>query len=133
MLRSHLTRALLALIAVLLVVVLIRPTLLPPVVYAQPEVYPFYVEPGFTTIRKPDGSLQTYGKVMIDMRNGDAWGFPTVAQQSYPVDTTKTTPPKSYPVYLGQFVFSEAKHQVSLKQDSFGGERGRANDYARPE
>ncbi len=109
MLGGHLTRALLALIAVLLVVVLIRPTLLPSVVYAQPEVYPFYVEPGFTTIRKTDGSLQTYGKVMIDMRNGDIWGFPTVAQQSYPVDTTKTTPPKSYPVYLGQFVFSEAK------------------------
>lgn len=110
MLATRLMRALFAFIAVLLVMILMRPTLQPPVVHAQQEVYPFYVEPGFTTIRKPDGSLQTYGKVVIDMRNGDIWGFPTVAQQSYPVDTTKAAPRKSYPVYLGQFVFSEAKH-----------------------
>jgi hypothetical protein len=43
------------------------------------------------------------------MRNGDIWGFPTLAQGPYPVDTAKTTPPKSYPMYLGKFMFSEAQ------------------------
>ena len=67
------------------------------------------VEPGYTMIRKPDGTAQVYGKVVIDMRNGDIWGFPTLAQGPYPVDTAKTTPPKSYPMYLGKFMFSEAQ------------------------
>ena len=59
-------------------------------------------------IRKPDGTAQMYGKMVVDMRNGDIWGFPTLTQGPYPVDTAKTTPPKSYPMYLGKFMFGEA-------------------------
>lgn len=37
----------------------------------------FYVEPGTTMLRKPDGTAQVYGKVFVDMQTGDVWGFPT--------------------------------------------------------
>ena len=96
-------------IAILLGILVFRPIIQPASVRAQTdEGYPFYVEPGYTMIRKPDGTAQMYGKVVIDMRNGDIWGFPTLTQGPYPVDTVKTTPPKSYPMYLGKFMFGEA-------------------------
>lgn len=108
---NRFTQAILVAIAVLLAILVIRPVVQPASVRAQAEEgYPFYVEPGYTMIRKPDGTSQLYGKVVIDMRNGDIWGFPTLSQGPYPVDTAKTTPPKSYPVYLGKFMFSEATH-----------------------
>ncbi len=103
-------KALLVVIAVFLAVLVFRPVVQPAPVRAQAEEgYPFYVEPGYTTIRKPDGTAQMYGKVVIDMRNGDIWGFPTLNQSSYPIDSAQTKPPKSYPMYLGQFEFGDAK------------------------
>ena len=103
------TKTMLAIIAVLLAMLAFRPVLQPPPVHAQAEGgYPFYVEPGYTTIRKPDGTAQMYGKVVIDMRNGDIWGFPTLGQSPYPIDASQTKPPKSSPMYLGKFMFSEA-------------------------
>jgi hypothetical protein len=105
---DHFTKAMLLIIAVLLAVLVFRPIVQPPPVRAQAEEgYPFYVEPGYTMIRKPDGTAQIYGKMVIDMRNGDIWGFPTLSQGPYPVDTAQTKPPKSYPMYLGKFMFSE--------------------------
>jgi hypothetical protein len=102
-------KALLVVIAVLLGMLVLRPIVQPAPVRAQAdEGYPFYVEPGYTTIRKPDGTAQVYGKVVIDMRNGDIWGFPTLVQGPYPVDAAQTKPPKSSPMYLGKFMFSEA-------------------------
>jgi hypothetical protein len=103
------TKAMLIVIAVLLGILVLRPMVQPAPVRAQAdEGYPFYVEPGYTTIRKPDGTAQMYGKVVIDMRNGDIWGFPTLVQGPYPVDAAQTKPPKSSPMYLGKFMFSEA-------------------------
>ena len=102
-------KAILLVIAILLGVLVFRPLVQPSPVRAQgSDGYPFYVEPGYTMIRKPDGTAQMYGKMVIDMRSGDVWGFPTLAQGPYPVDTAKTTPPKSNPIYLGKFMFSEA-------------------------
>jgi hypothetical protein len=49
-----------------------------------------------------------YGKVVIDMRNGDIWGFPTLVQGPYPIDTASSKPPTSRPMYLGKFLFSDA-------------------------
>lgn len=104
------TKFLLTLIAVLLGVVVFRPVVQPAPVRAHVEEgYPFYVEPGYTMLRKPDGTAQMYGKMVIDMRNGDIWGYPTLTQGPYPVDSAKTVPPKSYPMYLGKFMFDEAK------------------------
>ncbi len=103
------TKVMLVVIAVLLGMLVFRPLIHPAPVQAQAaDGYPFYVEPGYTMIRKPDGTAQVYGKVVIDMRSGDIWGFPTLTQGPYPVDTAKNTPPKSYPMYLGKFMFSDA-------------------------
>lgn len=103
------TKSMFVIIAVLLSVVALRPMVQPSPVHAQADGgYPFYVEPGYTMLRKPDGTAQMYGKVVIDMRNGDIWGFPTLSQSPYPMDTAQTKPPKSSPMYLGRFMFNEA-------------------------
>ena len=107
---DNFTRVLLVLIAALLAIIAARPMVQPVPVQAQvSDAYPFYVEPGFTNIRKPDGSSQVLGKVFIDMRTGDIWGFPTLSQSPYPIDATQTKPPKSYPVYLGKFMLEDTK------------------------
>ena len=104
-----LTKMLLLIIAAFLGVIAFRPVAQPAPVLAQMgDVQPFYVEPGYTMLRKPDGTAQVYGKVMIDMRNGDVWGFPTTTQSPYPMDAASPAPPKSHPMYLGKFVLSEA-------------------------
>jgi hypothetical protein len=106
---DRLTQATLIVIAVLLAMSVFRPLAQPAPVRAQTDQgYPFYVEPGYTMIRKPDGTAQMYGKVVIDMRSGDIWGFPTLTTSPYPIDTAQTKPPKSEPMYLGKFMFSEA-------------------------
>jgi hypothetical protein len=101
-------KLLLVLIVLLLAALVIRPVVQPPPVEAQADGRSFYVEPGYTMLRKPDGSGQMYGKMMIDMRTGDIWGFPTMVESPYPVDAAKPEPPKSRPMYLGKFVLSEA-------------------------
>jgi hypothetical protein len=101
---------LLAIIACLLAVLAFRPVVAPPPAQAQDrEVHHFYIEPGTTTVKSPDGSVSVLGKVVVDMATGDVWGFPTTVVQPYPVDSTKTTPPTSRPIYLGRFAFEQAK------------------------
>lgn len=103
------TKTMLTVVAVLLAMIAFRPIVHPPAVQAQAsEAYPFYIEPGVTMLRKPDGTSQVYGKVAVDMRNGDIWGFPTTVQGPYPIDNAKTVPPHSHPLYLGKFMLSEA-------------------------
>ena len=103
------TKIMLVVIAALLGFLALRPIAQPAPVRAQGEEgYPFYVEPGYTMLRKPDGTAQMYGKMVIDMRNGDIWGFPTLSQSPYPIDSAQTKPPRSSPMYLGRFMFSEA-------------------------
>lgn len=102
-------KAMLVVIAVFLGILVFRPVLHPAPVLAQGDAgHPFYVEPGYTLLRKPDGTSQVYGKVVIDMRNGDIWGFPTLVQGPYPIDTASSKPPTSRPMYLGKFLFSDA-------------------------
>jgi hypothetical protein len=103
------TKMMLMIIVALLGVLALRPIIQPAPVRAQAqEGYPFFVEPGYTMIRKPDGTAQFYGKMVIDMRSGDIWGFPTLGQSPYPIDSAQTKPPKSSPTYLGKFMFNEA-------------------------
>src|ERR1017187_2749023 len=102
-------KLMLLMIVLLLAAVVFRPVVQPVPVQAQTvDSRSFYVEPGYTMLRKPDGSGQMYGKVMIDMRTGDIWGFPTLVEGPYPVDVAKSEPPKSHPMYLGKFVLSDA-------------------------
>ena len=106
------TRFAVVVIAACLIVVVFRPIATPAVVEAQSGVpYPFYVEPGYQMLRSPDASQQVLGKVVIDMRNGKIWGFPTLGESPYPIDITSKTPPTSHPVYLGKLAFGDTEKQ----------------------
>ncbi len=102
-------KILLAMAVLFLGMIALRPVLEPAPVMAQAEQgQRFYVEPGTTMLRKPDGSMQVYGKVFIDMNTGDVWGFPTNTTDPYPANPASSSPPKSHPMYLGKFVLSDA-------------------------
>lgn len=103
------TRVMLFVIAVSLITIALRPVFDPAPVRAQPDGSQLYVEPGTTALRKPDGSMQVEGKVIIDLRNGDIWGFPTLSGTPYPVNSTDTKPPVSEPMYLGRFDLSKMR------------------------
>jgi hypothetical protein len=93
------TKLLLAIIAVFLGILALRPV----PVRAQTEEPEYYIEPGHTLLRKPDGTRQVLGKVIMNLRTGEVWGFPTGDEAPYPIDTTRDTPPTSRPIYLGRF------------------------------
>jgi hypothetical protein len=103
------TQAVLTIIALLLGIIALRPAASPPAVQAQSDYPWIYVEPRTTMLRKPDGTAQMQGKVFIDLRTGDVWGFPTLTSAPYPVDVAKTEPPVSQPMYLGKFDLSKMK------------------------
>ncbi len=99
---------LLLVIAVSLTVIAVRPYVSPIAVQAQGgEAHPFYIEPGVAMLRAPDGSRQALGKVMVDLRNGNIWGFPTLTQDPYPTAGANTTPPVSRPFLLGKFALAD--------------------------
>ena len=105
--RENLTVLSLLMIAVALAAIALQPLLTPRTAAAQSTLYPFYIEPGSELLRAPDGSTQVYGKVVVDMRNGKIWGFPTNAPQSYPSNNLQNKPPTSHPFELGRFAFDE--------------------------
>ena len=102
-------KMILLVIAGFLAMIAMRPYVTPPAVKAQPEVYPLYFEPGTTMLRAPDGSQQVLGKVAVDMRNGNVWGFPTLSQDSYPAAGANTKPPTSRPFLLGKFALADTE------------------------
>jgi len=105
-------KCLLAVIALLLGVIVVRPYVAPPPVSAQSaEPSPVFVEPGTTMLRAPDGSRQVLGKVVIDMRNGNVWGFPTLGREPYPIAGASSTSPTSRPFLLGKFALSDMENQ----------------------
>jgi len=103
---DRLTKILLLIIALFVGVIALRPVVVPEAVHAQSDGSNLYIEPGTTMLRSPDGSTQVLGKVVIDLNNGKVWGFPTLSNAPYPVDSTTPTPPVSRPVYLGRFDFA---------------------------
>ena len=106
---DRVVKTLLAMAVFFLGVIALHPLMQPAPVSAQTtEGRHFYVEPGTTMLRKPDGTGQMYGKVFIDMQTGDVWGFPTNTTDPYPSNPASSTPPKSHPMYLGKFVLSDA-------------------------
>ena len=102
----NMTHALLFAIVLLLAANLARTA---PVEAQAGGVYPVHIEPGARTVRAPDGSSQFLGRVVVDLRNGRIWGFPTLVDSPYPIDRTKPEPPVSSPIYLGQFDFAAMK------------------------
>lgn len=105
--RENLTVGLLLIIAIALVAIAVQPMFAPRAAEAQSTIYPFYIEPGSELLRAPDGSSQVYGKVVVDMRTGKIWGFPTLAPQSYPSNGMQNKPPTSRPFELGRFAFED--------------------------
>jgi len=101
-------KSLLIVIALLLGIVAFHPMLHPAPVLAQgSSAYPYHIEQGTISLKKPDGTT-TWGKVVVDMRNGDIWGFPMKAQNTpYPVYGPGDTSKVSHPMYLGRMAFDE--------------------------
>jgi hypothetical protein len=73
------------------------------------QPYPLYIEPGTQMLRAPDGSKQVYGRVMIDMRTGKVWGFPTNSTDTYPTNALDSKPQVSHPFVLGRFAFEDTE------------------------
>jgi hypothetical protein len=105
---KNITNLLLLVIAVALVAIAIEPYIKPRPAQAQVMAdYPLYFEPGVYLLRAPDGTSQIYGKVVVDLRSGRIFGFPTYGQQPYPVDITTTKPITSKPIVLGRFAVED--------------------------
>jgi hypothetical protein len=106
---NSVTNLLLLVIAVLLFAIATRSLRAPEAVHAQAAdaPYPFYLEPGTYMLRAPDGSSQTYGKVVVDLRNGKIWGFPTLGPQPFPINMIDNKPQTSHPFALGKFAFED--------------------------
>ena len=68
----------------------------------------FYLEPGTVSIPTADYLAQTQGKMVVNLQNGDIWGFPTTITTPYPIESGK--PAVAKPVYLGKFDFGAMKH-----------------------
>jgi hypothetical protein len=102
-----LTKSLLAVIAFALSLIAVRPFIAPQAVKAADSTSStaLYIEPGTTTLRSPGADRAVTGKVVVDLTNGNVWGFPTLTNAPYPLDATKNSPPVSRPIYLGKYDF----------------------------
>ena len=109
--KRWLTNFLLVVIAVALVAIAFRPYVRPEAARADSNPYPFFIEPGTQMLRAPDGSRQVLGRVMIDMRSGKVWGFPTTTTDTYPVNSMDSKPVVSHPFALGSFAFEDTEKQ----------------------
>jgi hypothetical protein len=45
--------------------------------------------------------------VIVDMRTGKVWGFPTFSSEAYPVNGTDSKPRISHPFVLGKIAFDD--------------------------
>lgn len=103
------TKFLLALIAALLAIIAARPLVEPEPARAATADPAIWIEPGTTNLRAPDSSRNVIGKVIVDLNNGNVWGFPTLTNAPYPMDTTSTSPPVSHPIFLGRYQFDRMR------------------------
>lgn len=102
------TNFLLLVIAVALIAIAIRPIFMPAPAKAELTApYPVYIEPGTQNLRSPDGTGQVFGRVVVDMRTGKVWGFPTYTLDTYPANSVETKPQVSHPFLLGRFAFED--------------------------
>lgn len=104
------THLLLVLIVVCLAVIAVTPFIKPRIVQAQAGTNdPFYFEPGVYMLRVAGGT-QVLGKVAINLRTGNVWGFPTGTSDPYPVSPIDGKPQLSHAIPLGRFALSETAH-----------------------
>jgi hypothetical protein len=105
--KVTLTNSLLLIIAIALTVIAARPYIDPHPARAQSTSPAFFIEPGAQMLRIPNGAGQVYGRVVIDLRTGKAWGFPTGSLDAYPSTPMDNKPITSHPFLLGRFAFDE--------------------------
>jgi len=102
------TKLLLSVIAIALIAIAIRPYMTPAPAHAQSgAAYPVYIEPGVQMLKSSDGKKQVYGRVVVDLRTGKIWGFPTITTDPYPFDALNSKPRTSHPFELGRFAFED--------------------------
>jgi hypothetical protein len=102
------TKSLLGLIAVALSAIAIRPYIAPASAGAQSSTpYAVYIEPGVQMLKSSDGSKQLYGRMVVDLRTGKIWGFPTMTTDPYPFNALNSKPETSHPFELGSFAFED--------------------------
>jgi hypothetical protein len=99
-------RVAVCLAVVFLGMIALRPFVAPQIAQAESPGARYYVEPGITTLASPDRTKQVQGKVVIDLNNGNIWGFPTSPDVPYPYDVLKAQPATSTPIYMGRFDFA---------------------------
>jgi hypothetical protein len=106
--KDAVTSTLLALIAIALIAIAVRPYIAPAPTEAQSlSAYPFHIEPGVQMLHRAGVTENLYGRVVVDMRNGKIWGFPTGTIDTYPTNSLDSKPVTSHPLYLGRFAFDE--------------------------
>jgi hypothetical protein len=106
--NDPMTKLLLSVIAIALVAIAIRPFWTPPPTQAQSgTAYPVYIEPGVQMLKTSDGRKQVYGRVVVDLRTGKIWGFPTITTDPYPFNALNSKPQTSHPFELGRFAFED--------------------------
>ncbi len=96
------TKSALALIALFLAVIAFRPVFAPAPAFAQVSASDIYIEPGVHMLNAPDGSSQQLGKVVVDLKTGNIWGFPTGVNRPYPM-VIDGKAPTSRPILLGRY------------------------------
>jgi hypothetical protein len=102
------TNLLLSVIALLLFAIATRPLRSPEPVQAQAShTDSLFIEPGVFMLRAPDNRRQALGKVVVDLRTGRIWGFPTYNQLPYPMSVVETRAQTSRPFELGRFAFED--------------------------
>jgi hypothetical protein len=62
---------------------------------------------GVVMLKSSDGSKQLYGRIVVDLRTGKIWGFPTITTDPYPFDALNSKPQTSHPFELGRFAFED--------------------------
>lgn len=83
------TRCVLTLIALFLGAIALRPWFQPTRVQAMDSDsfsatgFSVFVEPGVTTLHASDGSKHVVGKVVVDLKTGNIWGFQTTNDLPY--------------------------------------------------
>jgi hypothetical protein len=106
--NDRMTRFLLAVIAIALSAIAIRPYVVPHSAQAQSSTaYPVFIEPGVQMLKSSDGSKQLYGRMVVDLRTGKIWGFPTMTTDPYPFNAMNSKPQTSHPFELGRFAFED--------------------------
>jgi hypothetical protein len=97
------TKAILTLIALLLAVVALRSL---PLAHAADAENQLQFDPTIEQFGVPGAAASLLGRVAIDMRTGNVYGFPTDGRP-YPFNLQSSQPGVAKPILLGRFDLSD--------------------------